>query len=143
MTDRPRAPGRQSASGWYALWRTLDSSDARKRQAPWLGDTLGDVRMMRALQAALDRDDFDAVEQLALSWVGRLGGRSTRASNAEMRRTPLPCPMCGAVALLTRDHWIPRAKGGAKVPNNIVWMCSECNAAKGSKTPWELGWTRP
>lgn len=34
---------------------------------------------------------------------------------------------------LTRDHVIPRAKGGTDAPGNIVAACQSCNSRKGAK----------
>ncbi len=38
----------------------------------------------------------------------------------------------------TRDHVVPRAKGGAKKNGNIVLCCGYCNQAKGCKTVREF-----
>lgn len=37
---------------------------------------------------------------------------------------------------LTRDHLIPRSKGGLTVPENIVPTCEDCNQKKGNKPVW-------
>lgn len=34
---------------------------------------------------------------------------------------------------LTRDHIIPKSRGGRGKKNNVVWACSRCNGWKGSK----------
>lgn len=31
---------------------------------------------------------------------------------------------------MSRDHFIPKGRGGKNVANNRVWACSACNAAK-------------
>lgn len=33
----------------------------------------------------------------------------------------------------TRDHWIPRSKGGRFEVGNCVWSCALCNEAKGAR----------
>jgi 5-methylcytosine-specific restriction endonuclease McrA len=35
---------------------------------------------------------------------------------------------------LTRDHMIPRARGGAEIPMNIVPACDDCNNYKADKS---------
>ncbi len=48
------------------------------------------------------------------------------------------CAYCGKVSVksaqLTRDHILPKSKGGKNVWENIVTCCKQCNAKKGSKT---------
>lgn len=44
------------------------------------------------------------------------------------------CLRCGATEKLTRDHVIPRAKGGATLgPTNLQTLCDGCNVWKGSR----------
>ena len=40
------------------------------------------------------------------------------------------CVYCGRTGANTRDHIIPRSKGGTDAPENIVECCQECNSAK-------------
>lgn len=35
----------------------------------------------------------------------------------------------------TRDHVIPRSRGGLTIPDNLVWACKRCNEAKGDRLP--------
>lgn len=44
---------------------------------------------------------------------------------------------------LTRDHVLPRAKGGKDVWENVVTSCSTCNNNKAYFTLDELGWKLP
>ena len=37
------------------------------------------------------------------------------------------------VRLMTKDHVIPKSKGGKNVPSNYVTMCDKCNSEKGNK----------
>ena len=39
---------------------------------------------------------------------------------------------------LTMDHWVPLARGGLSVKNNLVPACKECNAKKKLHTPVDL-----
>lgn len=50
------------------------------------------------------------------------------------------CQYCGsrpAVARLTLDHVVPRARGGAMSWENVVTCCEICNRRKGCRTPRE------
>ena len=40
---------------------------------------------------------------------------------------------------LTRDHVVPRSRGGADEWANVVTACSGCNGRKGDRTPVEAG----
>jgi hypothetical protein len=43
---------------------------------------------------------------------------------------PQACNYCGSRDKLSIDHLIPKAKGGADKPENMVWACRSCNSAK-------------
>lgn len=47
------------------------------------------------------------------------------------------CVYCGAEREITRDHVLPKSRGGGDDPENIVWACRNCNSAKGNRTPEE------
>lgn len=48
------------------------------------------------------------------------------------------CVYCGRHSnTLTRDHVIPRSKGGTSESSNLVKCCQSCNASKGDMTPEE------
>ena len=52
------------------------------------------------------------------------------------------CAYCGedhGRANLTRDHIMPRARGGRDVWTNVVTACRACNMHKGCRTPEEAG----
>ena len=51
------------------------------------------------------------------------------------------CVYCGRESSkITRDHIVPRAKGGSDRLSNIVLACRLCNEAKGDRTPQQ--WAR-
>lgn len=56
------------------------------------------------------------------------------------------CPYCLKVFPLnkaTREHLIPKSRGGKSTPDNIVLACEKCNKEKGSLTPEEYSeWKR-
>lgn len=50
------------------------------------------------------------------------------------------CPYCLKelpIELATKDHKIPRSRGGETTPENIEAVCEKCNGEKGSLTPEE------
>ena len=53
------------------------------------------------------------------------------------------CAYCGGhfpnYNNLSRDHIVPRSRGGANTWMNVVTACKECNAKKGAKTLKEAG----
>lgn len=58
------------------------------------------------------------------------------------RRDNYLCLYCGqqfSPAQLTRDHIIPRSRGGKDDWTNVATACARCNHAKGAKTPEEAG----
>ena len=44
------------------------------------------------------------------------------------------CHYCGGKAT-TRDHVVPRSRGGTNKPQNLVPACEPCNKAKADKWP--------
>ena len=50
------------------------------------------------------------------------------------------CPYCRKEFPLNKatiDHLVPRSRGGASEPYNMVWACKRCNNEKGALTPEE------
>ena len=61
-------------------------------------------------------------------------------------RDDYACQYCGrhrsdlrGRQFLTRDHVLPRSRGGANSWDNVVTACSPCNNRKGDRTPEEAG----
>lgn len=61
-------------------------------------------------------------------------------------RDDYACQYCGrhrsrlrGRQFLTRDHILPRSRGGANTWDNVVTACSPCNNRKGDRTPEEAG----
>ena len=56
-------------------------------------------------------------------------------------RDEYTCQYCGtqqAGHLLTLDHVVPRARGGATAWENVVAACRQCNGKKGDRLPHEV-----
>lgn len=63
---------------------------------------------------------------------------SKRLRYEVLRRDQHACRYCGATApdaVLTVDHVVPVALGGADDPSNLVAACKDCNAGKTSSNP--------
>ncbi len=45
------------------------------------------------------------------------------------------CHYCSRFELLTRDHIVPRCRGGVDEDSNIIPACSDCNLIKGDDAP--------
>ena len=61
-------------------------------------------------------------------------------NRALFRRDRNLCLYCGErfpVSALTRDHVVPRSRGGADTWENVVSACGPCNRRKGARTPEE------
>ncbi|WP_233468336.1 HNH endonuclease [Zooshikella ganghwensis] len=70
--------------------------------------------------------------------------RRTAGFNNQMlfRRDNYRCMYCGTQhthAELTRDHVIPRSKGGPDIWENVVAACRRCNQFKADRTPEAAG----
>lgn len=60
------------------------------------------------------------------------------------RRDRYMCAYCGGVfkhSSLSRDHIIPKSKGGMDTWMNVVTCCGRCNQKKGSQTLQQCGMT--
>jgi len=55
-----------------------------------------------------------------------------------LERDGFKCKLCGRSppeAILHIDHWIPKAKGGLDIYENLVTLCSKCNQSKSATIP--------
>jgi 5-methylcytosine-specific restriction endonuclease McrA len=71
--------------------------------------------------------------------VGHLPGPKR---SALFRRDRCLCAYCGepfADSVLTMDHIVPAAQGGASTWTNLVTACARCNGRKGNRTPATAG----
>lgn len=80
-----------------------------------------------------------------LAVAGQISSRSFAVplSNRLLaRRDRYLCMYCGQkfpLNQLTRDHVLPKSRGGRDVYENLVIACKCCNNRKGSRTPEEAG----
>lgn len=47
------------------------------------------------------------------------------------------CAYCGKRNPFTKDHIIPKSRGGSDRNDNLVWCCMRCNSRKRARTPSE------
>jgi hypothetical protein len=67
-------------------------------------------------------------------------GKITLCNRYLFRRDDNTCLYCGdtfSIQKLTRDHIIPRSRGGKNSWTNAATACRRCNHAKGARTPEE------
>jgi CRISPR/Cas system Type II protein with McrA/HNH and RuvC-like nuclease domain len=63
---------------------------------------------------------------------------------ALLERDDYKCQYCGAEVTrntFTKDHVMPRSRGGKTIARNLVVCCDKCNQKKGDRTPEEAGMT--
>ena len=99
------------------------------------------------LKGGWDHDGYQS--QLTLSSIIACDGKGTDLSGKIaltnrylFRRDNYLCLYCGqrfSPSLLTRDHIIPRSRGGKDSWTNVATSCQRCNHAKAAKTPEEAG----
>lgn len=75
--------------------------------------------------------------------IGKRRNRPPALNNRELfRRDRHMCGYCGGVfsdSKLSRDHIIPRSRGGVDTWMNVVTCCAKCNQKKDDKTLEEAG----
>lgn len=45
------------------------------------------------------------------------------------------CRFCGITSRLTKDHYVPRSRGGSDHLSNLIILCHDCNRKKGDLYP--------
>lgn len=80
---------------------------------------------------------FPVPSVLRLNYYVRVKRREVPLTKRNiLRRDNNTCQYCGARGrMMTTDHVIPKALGGADSWENMVCACPECNARKGNRTP--------
>jgi hypothetical protein len=80
----------------------------------------------------------ELVRYVYAKWKYERTGRAAPSTANVLRRDHYRCAYCGGTAT-TRDHIIPRARGGATAWENLVAACARCNHKKEDRTPAEAG----
>ena len=75
--------------------------------------------------------------------IGKRKNKPPSLNNRELfRRDRYMCAYCGGIfseSKLTRDHIIPKSKGGNNIWENCVACCARCNQKKDDRTLQECG----
>ena len=74
--------------------------------------------------------------------VINVDGKVSLCNRYLFRRDNCLCLYCGqqfSPSQLTRDHIVPRSRGGKDVWTNCATACSRCNCHKAARTPEEAG----
>ena len=74
--------------------------------------------------------------------MARLRGDPALTNQGLFARDRHVCLYCGrmfAARLLTRDHVVPKSRGGTDEWDNVVAACKRCNHHKGDRMPHECG----
>ncbi|MEG3768359.1 HNH endonuclease [Alteromonas sp. 14N.309.X.WAT.G.H12] len=90
----------------------------------------------RGIQSRLTLSSIIACE----GKIADLSGKVALNNRYLFRRDNHLCLYCGQTfspSLLTRDHIIPRSRGGQDRWTNVATACARCNHAKGACTPEE------
>ncbi|MGQ9678907.1 MAG: HNH endonuclease [bacterium] len=80
---------------------------------------------------------FPIPSVLRLNYYVRIKRREVPLTKRNiLRRDNNTCQYCGIRgAVMTTDHVIPKAMGGADSWENLVCACPQCNTRKGNRTP--------
>ncbi len=133
------------ASGQPIGWVTWQDAAIyyAKGQVIWeLGATAstihGGENRMTGLQSKIMASSIIAVKG---DTKGRLWKHKATLTNRDLfRRDQNLCAYCGNVfgdSKLTRDHVLPRSRGGLDSWTNLVTCCTTCNQYKDDRTPQE------
>ena len=97
----------------------------------------------RAIRTVKDSWPMPAVIRWLKNIKKRKGFAGVRFSKeAVFARDKGRCSYCServSLSECTRDHVIPKSRGGKTEWENIVLACPECNTRKGNRTPEEAG----
>ncbi|WP_339767560.1 HNH endonuclease [uncultured Paraglaciecola sp.] len=137
---------RLNKSGLPQAWITLEEAAKYYAQDRVLFE-LGNSK--RVLRGGWNNQGLRS--RLALSSIIGCEGKVTRPSGKVplnnrylFRRDNYLCMYCGQkfrITELTRDHIIPRSKGGRDIWTNSASACTRCNCFKADRTPEEAGLT--
>ena len=97
----------------------------------------GGISQLTGIQSILDISSVIATQGI----IHERDARTPRLCNASLfRRDGYLCLYCGqkmSSSRLTRDHVVPRSRGGKDRWENCVSCCRGCNNHKGCRTPEE------
>jgi len=107
-----------------------------------LGDIIFKIRGGRSrLTGQRTQLDLPSIIACGGSRLGRRRYNPPLSNRSLFERDNYQCLYCGKFAdqcELTRDHLMPRSRGGADIWENVVAACRRCNQHKGNRTLSEL-----
>ncbi|WP_166422754.1 HNH endonuclease [Paraglaciecola sp. 20A4] len=137
---------RLNKSGLPQAWITLEEAAKYYAQDRVLFELGYSKRVLRG-----GWNDQGLQSRLALSSIIGCEGKVTRPCGKVplnnrflFRRDNYLCMYCGQkfrMTELTRDHIMPRSKGGRDIWTNCASACTRCNCFKADRTPEEAGLT--
>ncbi len=74
---------------------------------------------------------FKKLQSGEINWSGLI------REYIQERERPNECIYCGSTENLSYDHLIPKSKGGADIPDNLIMTCKKCNSSKSDKGVYE------
>ena len=127
----------------WLSWQEATCLYARGMVAWTLGETVRTV-MGGTSRLSGQRSAITLHSIIACNSRGAWRPRATPplTNRALFRRDLHVCMYCGDPTResdLTRDHIVPKSRGGRDVWNNVVAACKRCNQRKGNRLPNEAG----
>jgi len=126
--------------GWISVYEAV-TAYAKGDVVYGIGDVLtpilGGIQRLTGLRSRIDLQPIIAVQ----GKVGPAPGLSL-TNKTLFRRDDNRCLYCGTQHPrneLTRDHVIPKSRGGDDRWENVVAACKRCNWLKDNRTPEEAG----
>jgi hypothetical protein len=127
---------------WLA-WQQATCLYARELVTWTLGDTIFRVRGGRnRLTGQRSIIELPSIMACGGKCLGRQCYNPPLTNTALFERDNYQCLFCGRYPdpkELTRDHLMPRSRGGGNSWENVVAACRRCNQHKGNRTLDELG----
>jgi HNH endonuclease len=127
----------------WLLWQEAVTLYARDEIAWEAGDTKiivrGGISHKTGVQSEIHLNSIVAVRGANIANKKRVPSLTNRALFV---RDGHVCMYCGEqfqTSLLTRDHIMPKAQGGADKWDNVITACKHCNNKKGNRTPHAAG----
>ncbi|WJG09896.1 HNH endonuclease [Aliiglaciecola sp. LCG003] len=137
---------RLNKSGMPQAWITPEDAAKHYAQGRVLFE-LGESKKIlhggwnnQGVQSVLELSSIIACE----GKVTAMGGEISLCNRYLFRRDNYLCMYCGQKfkpSQLTRDHIMPRSRGGKDIWTNTATACSRCNCHKAARTPEEAGMT--
>jgi len=84
------------------------------------------------------KKECDELKEKYSYWIKKKKENSNYNRYKILERDGFKCKICGRTppeVVLHIDHWIPKARGGLDIYENLVTLCGECNISKSAQVP--------